>query len=211
MSYPNVYFDTGSFLRDEELKADGSNFIDWYQRLRGILYVNDLLYTIEEPLGDKPDDSASEEEDEEYRTRRDMDITVQCTMLYSIVPELRPRFFCTNAYEMVDGLKALFISQVRVMKFEYLDKFFSTKMEENTCLDSHLATMHGIHARLTGDLDYWMADELAIDGVLRSLPPSYKESVLGYVMRRDSLTFHEFLAELRTLKVEPIAGEVIDP
>lgn len=29
-------------------------------------------------------------------------------------------------------------------------------------------------------------------------------------MRGESFTFHAFLAELRTLKVEPIAGEVID-
>ena len=28
-------------------------------------------------------------------------------------------------------------------------------------------------------------------------------------MRGKSFTFHEFLTELRTLKVEPIAGEVI--
>ena len=209
MSYPNVRIDFGSFLRDEELKTDGSNFIDWYQRLRGILISNDLLYVIQEPLGDEPGDSASEDDDD-YRNRRDISITVQCAMLYSMEYELRSCFSNTNAYEMVDELKALFAPQVRVMKYEYLDKFLSTKMEENTCLESHLATMHGIHGRLVTDLDYWMTDEFAIDGVLRSLPPSYKNFVIGYVMRGESFTFHEFLAKLRTLKVDPIAGEVID-
>ena len=84
-------------------------------------------------------------------------------------------------------------------------------MEENTCLDSHLAIMHRIHEGLTGDLDYWMTDEFAITWVLRSLPPSYVNVVQGYVMRDETLNFHEFLSELRTVKVEPIAGEVIDP
>ena len=96
------------------------------------------------------------------------------------------------------------------MKFECLDEFLSIKMEENTCLESHLANMHRIHERLTVELDYWIRDEFAVEGVLRSLPPSYKSVVLGYVMRRDSITFHELLAELSTLKVEPIAGEVVD-
>jgi len=131
-----------------------------------------LLYVIEEPLGDKPGDSASEDEDDEYRAHRDMDITVQRTILYSLAPALRPQFFGSSSYEMILGLKDLFIEEVRVMKFEWLDKFFSTTMEENTCLDRHLALMHKIHERLTGDLDYWMADELAIDGVLRSLSPA---------------------------------------
>ena len=55
-----------------------------------------------------------------------------------------------------------------------------------------------------------MRDSFAIDGVLHSIPLVYKDVVLGYVMRGESFTFHEFLAELRTLKVEPIAGEVIE-
>ena len=55
-----------------------------------------------------------------------------------------------------------------------------------------------------------MTDEFTIDGVLRSLPPSYKDFVIGYVMRGESLTFHEFLARLRTVKVDPVAVEVID-
>ena len=210
MSYHNLDIDFGSFLRNEELKFDGSNFIDWYQRLRDTLISNDLLYVIQEPLGDEPRDSASENDNGDYRDRRDISIAVQNTMLHTMESELRVRFSNTNAYEMVDELKALFASQVRVMKCEYLDKFLSMKMEENTCLESHLATMHRIHGCLTTDLDYWMTDEIAIDGVLSSLPPSYKDFVIGYVMRGESFTFHEFLARLRTVKVDPVAVEVID-
>ena len=139
-------------MRDEKLKNDGSNFIDWYQRLRDVLISNDLLYVIQELLGDGPGDSASEDDDDDdYRTRRDLFIIVQRAMLYSMDPELWVRFSNTNAYDMVDALKALFISQVRVMKYECLDEFLSTKMEENTCLESHLANMHRIHGRLVHD------------------------------------------------------------
>ena len=70
--------------------------------------------------------------------------------------------------------------------------------------------MHDLHARLTGDLDYWMTDALAIEVVLFSLPPSYKDVVVDYIMRGESFTFHEFMARLRTVNVDPIAGEVLD-
>jgi hypothetical protein len=50
---------------------------------------------------------------------------------------------------MVVELKALFASQVRIMKYEYLDKLLSNKLEENTYSKSHLATMHRIHGCLT--------------------------------------------------------------
>ena len=77
-------------------------------------------------------------------------------------------------------------------------------------MDSHLETMDEIHRHLTVDLDYEMTNNLAVQGVLRSLPPSYKDVVIGYIMQGDAITFRELLAELRTQKVEPIAGEIID-
>jgi hypothetical protein len=55
-----------------------------------------------------------------------------------------------------------------------------------------------------------MTKRFLVDGVLRSLPPNYIDHVMVYVMWEESFTFHAFLDELRNLKVEPIAGEVID-
>ena len=55
-----------------------------------------------------------------------------------------------------------------------------------------------------------MTYAFVINGVLRSLPPNYKEYVLSYVMLEESFTFHEFLTKLRTLKVDPMAGEDVD-
>ena len=74
MSYPNVYIDYGSFVRYEKLKIDGSNFVNWYQCLRDILTSNDMLYVIREPLGDELKNSASEDDNGDYHTRRDLSI-----------------------------------------------------------------------------------------------------------------------------------------
>ena len=89
--YPSDKFYFGYFLRDRQLLADGSNFIDWYEKLRGILSHNNILYVIEEFLGDAPDDSASEKEDEDFRQRRDIFISVQITMSH-MDPELKAQF-----------------------------------------------------------------------------------------------------------------------
>ena len=106
MSYPNVY-DYGLFMCDVELKLDGSNFIDWYQHQIGILISNDLLKVIREVLGDAPDNSVSEEDDDEYRTHRYLFMTVRYAMLYSRESELWVHINDTNTYDVVAELKAL--------------------------------------------------------------------------------------------------------
>ena len=68
-------------LCEPMLKVDGSNFAVWYKRLRNVLWVNKLLYMLEEPLGDKTENSASKDENDEYHTCHDMDAAVQRTML----------------------------------------------------------------------------------------------------------------------------------
>ena len=154
MSFPKLKINYGSFPHEEELKSDGSNFIDWYQCLRGVLLQNDLLYVIEEPLGDAPGDSVNVDDYDEYRDHHENCIAVQVMMLNSMVAGMRGRYQNTYPFEMVDELKTLFAPQVKLMKYECLNEFLSTKMEENTCLESHLANLHRIHRRLTGDLDY---------------------------------------------------------
>ena len=88
--------------------------------------------------------------------------------------------------------------------------FLSLKMEENTCLEQHPRKMHEIHHRLVLFWDYLMTDEFAIDGLVRLLPPRFKNYVRDYVMERDSITFCEFISRFRTVKAEPIVGKVID-
>jgi hypothetical protein len=209
MTHAYINFNYGSFLRDEELKKDGSNFIEWYRRLRMLLVTNDKLYVIQKPLGVKPGFSASEEDDLDYRTRRDDSITVQCAMLFAMETELRERFDKTEAYQIVVELKALFAPQVRVMRYQYLDLFLSTKMEEHGDIKEHTATMYGYAQRLS-DLDYKLPDDLAVDGVLRSLPPSYKSFIQVYHKQEEYLTFSEMLTVLISIVVKLNDEEVVD-
>ena len=130
MSYPHVHYDLSHLYRHPSLRADGSNFKEWYQDLRNVLRLNKILYVIEEPLGDKPRASASQEEDDAYRVCRDTFITIQCTMTSCMAPELRSRFEDLEPYDMADELKAVFIEKVRLMKFKCLDIFFQLRWKK---------------------------------------------------------------------------------
>jgi uncharacterized membrane protein len=65
------------------------------------------------------------------------------TMLHTTKSELQERSSITNAYVMLVDLEALFASQVRIMKYVYLDKFLLNKLEKNISLRSHLAILIG--------------------------------------------------------------------
>ena len=41
----NAYIDFVPWFAEESLRADGSNFIEWYRRLRALLQPNATLYT----------------------------------------------------------------------------------------------------------------------------------------------------------------------
>ena len=111
---------------------------------------------------------------------------------------------------MMDALKVLLMNQVKHEQYKQLDMFLSLKMEEHTCLETHLCRMFDIHDDLTNMCGYWMADTFAIQAVLRSLPPSYKELVDEYVIKSESLLITDFLVEIKDVKVEPIEGEIDD-
>ena len=89
-----------------------------------------MLYII--LLGDTPGDSMSENDNGDFHDLRSLSIEVQSTMLHSMESELRVRFSNTDAHEMVDGLKALFASRVRIMKYGLRDKFLSAEVKEKT-------------------------------------------------------------------------------
>ena len=115
------------------------------------LKSNDLLYVIEEPLGDPLDDFASEEDAEQWRDHRDIYCCIESLMRTCMHPDLEWQFNHSSASDMTAERKVIFAAQVRAIRFECLCEFISTMMEEKTCLDQHLMRMHEIHRRLTYD------------------------------------------------------------
>ena len=74
-------------------------------------------------------------------------------------------------------------------------------MEEHNNVSEHVVKMSSYVQRLN-DLDCKIPDDLAIDRVLQSLPPSYKAFVLNYNMQGMRKTLPEILVMLKTAEVE---------
>ena len=199
-----------SFVSGGKLKVDGSNFIDWYLRLRTVLKRANVLFVIQEHLGNPPDDNMNEHIMLDYHNRRRTYSIAKGVIEICIPQNLRDQYEDADTYDIIDMLKSRFMHQFRVAKFELENEFLSTKMEENTCLETHLAKMHRIHLSLVEDFDYWTTEESAVYTVLHSLPPSYTHLVHGYVGRGESLQFSEFMDNLQHVVVEPIEGEIVD-
>ena len=202
--------DLYAFMGGESLKVDRSNFAEWYLRLRTMLRRKDALFIIQGHIGNPSELLADEQELNDFHVIRELYFLVANVMRLSMERELQDQFADTRAYLIVDQLKSMFVKKFRVTIFELENEFLSTKMEENTFLKTHLAKMHGIHLRLVEDFDYWTTEECAINTVLHSLPPSYRDLVHDYVGRGESLKFFEFMVNLRDVEVEPIEGEIVD-
>jgi hypothetical protein len=141
----NVHINFTDLLEGEPLKPDGSNYIDWYERLRISLKWSSAFFTIIEPLGPEPDDDADEYEDDRFRDRWDYYIQTEVAILSSMEPKMRNWFYTTESNSMIGDLKHHFPSQVRLMIYDRLDEFHALKMEEHTSVDLHLDMMHRIH------------------------------------------------------------------
>jgi hypothetical protein len=127
-------------------------------------------------------------------------VEVQTLMSTSMESRLRAYYQHRDPYLMLNALKGLFAPQVRMQKFDYLNKILTTKMEENTWIEIHLTNMHRLYRRLTDELKYEMTDDIRKDVVLQSLPPSYKAYVEGYWTAGFDVTFHQCLMQIKSLK-----------
>jgi hypothetical protein len=93
---------------------------------------NDLLYMIKEPLVEAPGPNATAQDHDEYCEARDIAIKVQTLMSTFVEPRLKAYYQHCDMYSMINVLWSHFDPEVRKQKYECLNKFFTTKMEENT-------------------------------------------------------------------------------
>ena len=78
-----------SFITGEKLNVDGSNFVDWYLRLRTVLKRANILFVIERHVGDPPENTADEQAMLDYYALRRTYSMVKNVMELSMSRELR--------------------------------------------------------------------------------------------------------------------------
>ena len=201
MAHANVALNFNAFLEKTKLKDDGSNYTDWVRNLRIILIAAKKAYVLDAPLGEALVFPAEQDVMNAWQTRSDDYSLVQCGMLYSLEPGLQKRFEKHGAYEMFEELKMVFQAHARVERYQVSDKFFSCKMEENSSVSEHILKMSGYNNHLI-QLGINLLDDSVIDGILQSLPPSYKSFVMNYNMQGITETIPMLFVMLKSTKVE---------
>jgi gag-polypeptide of LTR copia-type len=204
------------FMEGERLRVDGSNFADWYSRLRTSLKRANILFTIEMHVEEHPDNDVGDQEILDHYVRRQKCSVVRNVMIFSMSEDLSIQFQDTDSYDMMDTLKTMFVREFRVARFELESKFLSTKMEERTSLGDHLDRMHEMYLTLVEDYEYWTmnestTEEFAINTLLHSLPPSYGDYVHSYVGSGANMSLQNFMTDLLAADIAPIEdAEVVD-
>ena len=177
MAAPHPSFNLESFLEKDKLKTNGSKYTNRFRTLRILLVPLKMSYVLETALGDAPATTATPAEKKVYLIKSDDSSLVKKGMLHAMEAELQKWFESFSAYEIITDLKTVFAPQARVERNEVSEAFFSAKMEEHSSMTEHVVKMSDYVQRLN-DLEFKIPDEVAIDRVLRSLPPSYESFVL---------------------------------
>ena len=165
-------FNFNVFAKKEKLKNNGSNFTNWFCNLRIILAGGQKDYVLEKALGDAPAVDAPADEKAVYQSRKDDYDLIKIAMLYAMESDLQNRFEeFAGPFEILEELKNMFQTQARSERYEISKKFFNYKMEEGSSVSENAIKVSGYTQRLE-QLDCKIPEELKIDRVLQSLPPS---------------------------------------
>ena len=123
-------------------------------------------------------------------------------MLFAMESDLQNRFEdYPGPFEILEELKTMFQTQARSERYEISEKFFNCKMEEGSSVSEHAIKMSGYTQRLE-QLDCKIPEELKIDRVLQSLPPSYKSFVVTHNQIGSTDTITELFAKLKAAEVD---------
>src|SRR3954467_14649218 len=201
MTAPRPSFNLGSFLEKDKLKTNGSNFTSCFRTLRILLVPLKMSYVLETALGDAPATTANPAEKKVYLIKSYDSSLIKKDMLHAMEAELQKRFESFSAYEIITDLKTVFAPQAKVERNEVCEAFFSAKMEEHSSMTEHVVKMSDYVQRLN-DLEFKIPDEMAIDRVLRSLPPSYESFVLKYNMQGMVKNLSELFTILKIAEME---------
>jgi hypothetical protein len=137
-----------------------------------------------------------------YQSRKDDYNVIKSTMLFAMEPELQNCFEeFSGPYEILEELKTMFQTQARSERYAISEKFFNYKMEEGSSVSEHVIKMSGYTQRLE-QLDCKIPEELKIDRVLQSLPPSYNGFVVTHNQIGTTDTITELFVKLKATEVD---------
>ncbi|KAK2382606.1 hypothetical protein QL285_070128 [Trifolium repens] len=191
----------------EKEKLSGNNFLDWHRNLRIVLKNEKNLYVLEEPVPEEaPASSATRAEKDAYKKHVDDTLEVSCLMLATMNSELQKQHENRDAFTMIGHLKMLYEEQARHERFEVSKTLFQCRLAEGSPVGPHVLKMIGYVENLER-LGLALEQELAIDLILQSLPESFNQFVMNFIMNDMDKTLPQLSAMLRTAEKNMSKGK----
>ena len=171
--------------------------MDWMRNLKMTLRYEGKEYVLEKPLVEIDHSTATPEEIASYNKHSDDATKDACIMVANMAPELAKFYEEYWPYEMALDLAGKFHKKARQERYDVVKALMACKLKEGESVCPHVQKMQRYVEQLHS-LNVSFDDELAIDMVLNSLPPSYDQFVLTYHLNNTETTLTELHNLLQT-------------
>ena len=112
----------------KENLLNGTNYIDWYRKLKIVLKAEITLYVLEEEPLKEPGRNASDEEIKAYEQYKSYILNVECLMLSTMTPKLQKQIVRLDARAIDLHLQELFAESARVERYDTSRSLFGCRI-----------------------------------------------------------------------------------
>ena len=133
-------------------------------------------------------------------------LDVQCIMLSAMTPELQRQHEVMDAQSILLHLEELYFEKARQERYDISNALFLCKIAEGSPVGPHVLKMIGYIERL-GNLGFVMDNDLYVDLVLSSLPPSFSNFIVNFNMNNMEKMLPELLAMVRQAEKDMRKGK----
>ncbi|GJT17314.1 hypothetical protein Tco_0876020, partial [Tanacetum coccineum] len=153
-------------------KLSGTNFNDWFARLKLVLRVEKKMHIIEQPLPPPPAPISEPNVVAEWTKQYDAHTEIACLMLGSMTPELHRQFELYYPYDMIQELRSMFEKQAGVEKFDLIQSFHACKQEEGKLVVDYVLKMKGYMEKLER-LGYVLPQDISVGLIINGLTKDF--------------------------------------
>ena len=182
----------------ENNKLTRQNFQDWLRNLKIILDFEKRTYVLNESPPDTIGEDTDHETRETYKTWIEDNLQTHCLMMASMSNELQKTHeHMKSASEIFLHLQELYSVKTRHERYSLSRELFRARMTEGSSVHDHGLKMISLIEKL-GQLDVVMDNDLYVDLILQSLPPSFDQFIMNFNMSKETVSIHELVNMLVT-------------
>ncbi|KAH9744325.1 Integrase catalytic domain-containing protein [Citrus sinensis] len=178
----------------------GENYLDWKRNLFNILTAKGSKYVLTQPCPPEPSLYDYRNQREPYEKWCEANKMAKRYILASISVELHKKYrSMETATEIMASLHQMFGQNTHFAREAALKRITDTKMEEGTKVRDHVLKMmdylneveiHGVQIN----------DKSKINMVIESLPDTFKEFKVSYILNNKDMTLIELMHELHAIE-----------